>query len=419
MVVTGLLAFGEPVAHDDLRALVEDRLLRFRRFRQRVRRGGPRDIGRWEDDPGFRVDTHLLEESLPAPADRDALRARVSAIMSEPVPMQGAPWRIHHITGFDGGKSVLVCRLHHCIADGFALMHVMMTLTDDDPVEGGGGETPGAARRGRRIPTRGGGLAARLRDGALQIGGGLRHLLLMPRDPPNVLRGRLSGDKRAAWSRPIALERIKRIGRTHGGTINDVLLAGVAGALRRYTIARGDRPDGKVIRAVVPIALREPEQMESLGNYFGLAFLELPIGTVGPRARLQAIGRRITQLKGSAEPLLTYYILAAAGVATRTIEKLVVRLFGTKTSLIVTNVPGPTAHRWLVGRRIETIMFWVPQSADVSMGISLFSYAGEVRIGVATDAALVPDPGAIIEAFTTELDALEREHDAQAEPPLH
>jgi diacylglycerol O-acyltransferase len=407
MVITGLLAFQGAVQHADLEAVVRARLLRFHRFAQRVVSRGARRLGHWADDPRFRLESHVQQEALPAPADDDVLRARVSAIMSTPLAMDRAPWTIHHLTGFQGEKSVLVCRLHHCIADGFALMHVMMSMTDDDPREGGGQAPPATARRGRKLRGEGSSLSARARDAAERIAEGVRHLLFMPRDPPNLLRGPLSGDKRATWSGPIPLERIKRIGRAHGGTVNDVLLAGIAGALRRHAIARGVPFRGPDVRAVVPVALREPDEMESLGNEFGLVFLELPVGTPEPQARLRLVEERIARLKRSAEPVLAYWILAAAGIATHAIENLVVRLFASKTSLIVTNVPGPTTHRWLAGHRIDTIMFWVPQSASVSAGVSLFSYAGEVRIGVATDAALVPDPAAIVAAFLAELDALE------------
>lgn len=407
MVITGLLAFDGAVAHGDVEAVVRDRLLRLHRFRQRVESRGARRLGEWVDDPDFTIGAHLRCEALPDPPDEASLRARVSAIMSEGLAMDRPPWRIHHITGFQGSRSVLVCRLHHCIADGFALMHVMMSLTDDDPREGRGRGPPSTAQRGRRLPGQGAGMRERLRDTAQRASEGVRHLISMPRDPPSLLRGPLSGHKRAAWSDAIALDRIKRISRAHAGTINDVLLACVTGALRRYAMQRGQAFRGRDIRAVIPVSLRTPGEMDALGNEFGLVFLELPVGVPHTAERLRTIASRIARLKRSAEAVLAYWILAVAGFAPQTIESLVVRLFASKTSLIVTNVPGPTTHRWLAGHRIDTIMFWVPQSASVSAGVSLFSYAGEVRIGVATDAALVPDPAAIIAAFLAELDELE------------
>ncbi len=407
MVITGILTFGERIVHEDLRALVVGRLLRFRRFRQRVMRRGPRDVGYWEDAPDFDVGAHVVEEELPAPADRSTVSRRVSELMSQPLSLDDPPWRIHHLVGFDGDKSLLVCRLHHCIADGFALMHVMMSLTDDDPDEKTEGVPPGgAATRGRRLGDAEG-IPARVVEATSRLFAGLRHLLFMTNEPASPFRAELTGAKRAAWSRPIPLDRIKRIGHAHGGTVNDVLLAAATGALRRHAISRGHPMTNAEIRAIVPVALRERSEMEELGNYFGLVFLELPIGVADPRGRLLAVEERIAKLKHSGEALLAYYILALAGVATRAVEDLVIRIFGAKTSLVVTNVPGPKAHRWLVGHRIETIMFWVPQSAKVGLGVSLFSYAGAVRIGVATDLAITDDPEAIVLAFADELDALE------------
>jgi WS/DGAT/MGAT family acyltransferase len=407
MVITGILTFGEHVPHEALRGLVVERLLRFRRFRQRVVRRGLRDVGYWEDAPDFDVDAHLVEEKLEAPGDRTTVSRRVNEIMSQPLGLDRPPWRLHHLVGFDGDKSLLVCRLHHCIADGFALMHVMMSLTDEDPDEEGRTAEPSrAATRGRRLGDAET-VSARVVEAASRLSTGLRHLLFMSNEPPSPFRAELTGAKRAAWSRPIPLDRIKAIGHAHGGTVNDVLLAAATGALRRHAISRGHLLSDAEIRAIVPVALRDRSEMEELGNYFGLVFLELPIGVHDPRARLLAVEERVAKLKKSGEALLAYYILALAGVATRFVEDLVVRIFGAKTSLVVTNVPGPTVHRRLVGHRLETIMFWVPQSAKVGLGVSLFSYAGAVRIGVAADLGITDDPEAIVAAFADELDALE------------
>ena len=146
--------------------------------------------------------------------------------------------------------------------------------------------------------------------------------------------------------------------------------------------------------------------MDELGNYFGLVFLELPLGVEDPRARFAELKRRMDRLKRSPEAGVLLKIMQLVGAAPRWLEDVVVRVLGAKTTAVLTNVPGPRAPRYLAGRQIRTLMFWVPQTGRVSLGISIFSYAGEVRLGLAADALSLPDPERVLEAFPAELEAL-------------
>lgn len=389
MMITGVLTFDEPLDFDRLRSVIEERIEPLRRFRQRVRE---RRVGRavWEDDPRFDVRRHLERRVLLAPADRAALQREIGRLVSTPLPRDRPLWALHLLESAVDGRTVLVARLHHALADGFALLHVMFSLTDGAPERGAGTSGPPLPR-------------ATARD-ARAVLSDLTRLATLPNQPRSILRGRLGTVKRAAWSHAIPLAEVKAIARARGGTVNDVLMAATAGAFARYLRERGDAPFD--LRAAIPVNLRSEESMRRLGNYFGLVFLDLPLAIEDPSLRFEELRRRMDRLKRSPEPIVLLALMRIAGRGPRWLEEIVVRVLGQKTTAVLTNVPGPREPRYLAGRRIHTVMFWVPQSGNVGIGVSIFSYAGEVRLGLAADARLVPDPERVLEAFEDELRAL-------------
>jgi WS/DGAT/MGAT family acyltransferase len=428
MMVTGVLIFDQLLNFDRLRATLEQRLLSFDRFRQRVVTAG--GVAHWEADPHFTLSAHLHRIALPAPGDQATLQELVSDLMSSPLDFSKSPWQFHLIEGYGQG-SVLVTRLHHCIADGIALVRVLLSFTDQTPDQPIGAEPP-TVRNGREPST--GPIAtvnatvraaeklldqgidtllepARLAetaklgaDGALA----LSRLLLMSPDPRTVFKGELGVAKRAAWSDLVPLEAVKAIGQAAGATVNDVLLAAVAGALRRYLQGRGELAEGLELRAAVPVNLRSPNEPPTLGNRFGLVFLTLPVGADDPLDRLYDLKERMEAIKGSPEALVTFGILNAMGMAPDQLQEIAVGLFGSKATAVMTNVPGPRQTIYLAGAPIREFMFWVPQSGRLGLGVSILSYAGQVRLGVATDAGLVPDPEAIVKGFQEEIELLMR-----------
>jgi WS/DGAT/MGAT family acyltransferase len=212
--------------------------------------------------------------------------------------------------------------------------------------------------------------------------------------------------KRAAWSQPLALTDIKAVGKGLEGTVNDVLLTAMAGGLRRYLQGRGEPVDGLNFRAVVPVDLRRPGSHANLGNKFGLVFLSLPLGIADPGARLRELKRRMDGIKGSLEAPVAFGIIGAIGMSPQPVQDLVVDIFGTKGTAVMTNVMGPKEPIYLAGAPLESLMFWVPQSGHLGMGVSILSYAGRVWLGVITDEGLVPDPDTIVSEFHVEFDEL-------------
>ncbi|WP_164007927.1 WS/DGAT/MGAT family O-acyltransferase [Pyxidicoccus trucidator] len=430
MMITAVLWFEGRLDFEQLQAVVRERLVeRYPRFRQRVVPGRV-GVPHWEDVPDLDLDAHLSRLTVPPPGDRAALETLVGEWMSTPLERSRPLWQFHVLEGAEGGD-VLLCRLHHCLADGIALARVLLTLTDAQgaekgvapglrevraPSEGGLSRWMRGARAvagtARTVLKKGAELAAEpilagdlVRQGAKGLAA-MGKLLVIPQDPNTPLRGPLGQEKRAAWSAPVPLAQVKAVGQALGGTVNDVLLAAVTGALRRYLESRDVVPED--VHALVPVNLRpldEPVPRE-LGNRFGVVFLRLPVHISNPRRRLLELARRMDMVKRSPEAVLTFGALEVLGYAPAPLERTMVDAFGSKATLVATNVPGPREAVSVAGTKLGGLTFWVPQAGHLGLGVSLFSYAGQVTVGVAADAGRVPDPHALIRAFHDEMEAL-------------
>jgi len=434
MLIAGVMSFYEKLEFSELKEVIEDRLLPFERFRQKVVTSAVPGVGpRWVDDPHFNLRAHLQRVALPEPGGQKELQEMVSTIMSTPLDFSKPLWQFQYIENYRGG-SALVARIHHCIADGIALVRVLLSLTDDSP-----NGSPKTRRTRRRRKPLGGGfwLPEVVNDAVYSVGritakmvdktletltdparaaqmvtegakgtGVLARLATMPADPDTIFKGELTTAKRCAWSEVMSLDEVKGYSKAQGATINDVLLAGVTGAIRRYMIGRKAEVDDLNIRAVVPVNLRPESDIIKLGNKFGLVFLALPVGIADRSERLVELKRRMDKIKKSSEPMVIYAILNAVGLTGPKVESVALQLFGSKATAVMTNLPGPREEIFLAGKAMRSMMFWVPQSARLGLGVSILSYAGQVRLGVATDSGLVPDPEAIIEAFQEEMKSM-------------
>jgi WS/DGAT/MGAT family acyltransferase len=335
-----------------------------------------------------------------------------------------------------GTGAAVINRMHHCIADGIALARVMQSLTDaapeagvaplvPEPQRGSARPLPRLAGGTRRVltsagllgtaaarqaadivltPARGARLAGTIaRDGATAA-----RLLLTPADAATVLKGDPGISRRVAWMSGIPLARIKRIARDYDATVNDVLLAALSGALRHYLQQRG----GPVheIQAMVPYNLRPLEEPvpRTLGNRFGLVFLPLPVGVSGSFRRLDEVHRRMAEVKHSRDGAVSYALLSASGLAPAPVERMIVDLFTGKGTAVVTNVPGPSEPVYLAGVPVRAVLVWAPTSGHIGMSVSIYSYRGEVTVGLMVDAALVPDPDEVVAQYERELRALGR-----------
>ena len=438
MVINAVMWSDEAIDLAALTKVCSERLVgRYRRFSQRVVESRmPLGTPHWEDDPEFELANHLHHLALPAPGDRAALEELVGDLIAVPLDRSKPLWHLYLIDGYEGGAAILT-RMHHCIADGIALARVLLSLTDGGEPDGPGIATaeatsrslglPGALRTAVRPAAAALATARHTGDAALHealeivrhpseltsfAGDAVAHgeaaerLLVAPPDPHTVLKDPLGVPKRVAWSDPVPLDEIKAIGRAAEATVNDVLVAAVAGALRAY-LRRRESPVDE-IRAFVPFNLRALDEPlpPGLGNDFGLVFLPLPLGVRGAKARLREVKRHMDEIKSSPEGAVSYAILSAVGTTPPRVEKSIVDLFSAKGSLVLTNVPGPRQPVRLAGAPVRGVLVWAPCSGSVAMSVSIFSYAGEVSVGFLVDAGNVPDPDRLAREFVRELDRL-------------
>ena len=421
MMIVGVVVFDSPVDFGRFRRTLEERFLAFPRFRCRARED---TLGAdWVPDENFDLGRHLVRARLPTPAGQAELEAFVSELASTDLDRVRPLWQFHFIERFQGG-SAAVLRIHHCYADGMAMIRVFLSLTDEEPdtvarpvaakkrgskdATGDGTarlEVPGAGllrqafaegsafvERAAALlqdPAQAGGLA---RHG-LGIAGELARVATLADDPPTRFKGPLGSRKIAAWTEPLPLHEVKSLARALRCTVNDLLLSTAAGALGAYLRRHGEDTDGISIRAAVPVNLRDPAAPVSLGNHFGLVFLELPIGIRDPLERLFAVHAAMTPAQG--------LVPARAHAGSHG---------GARPHAGVGRIGGhrPVVDQGLGGRdqRARAAAPRCTSRAGASVGsssgcrspgpsgweFSILSYAGQVQFGLIADAERVPDP---------------------------
>ena len=434
MMICGVLLFRERLSFPRLRRVVEERFLVFDRFRQRaVLVPG---MAFWQADPHFAIAHHLVRAKLPGRAGRAELQSFVSRLASTPLDPARPMWQFHLVDNFEGG-SALVVRIHHCYADGIALVRVMLSMTDASPA--GPPAMPFTARPrlvaepedalGQLLAPISGAMSTAKKIAATLIDKGaamwadpaqavavagqgtaltaeIAKLALMPQDSPTRFKGKPGVGKRVAWTAPLPLDEIKTIGKALGASVNDVLLSCVAGAMRAYLQAKGEPVADVMIRALVPVNLRPMERAYKLGNQFGLVFLDLPVGIANPVERLYAVRANMSALKGSFQPVLALGLLAAMGSGPKALQEVLLQALARNATGVMTNVPGPQMPLYLAGAGIDSLMFWVPQSGDIAMGVSIISYNGTVQFGLITDRRLCPDPDHVSDQFGPQFEQL-------------
>jgi WS/DGAT/MGAT family acyltransferase len=424
MVVNSVLWFDEPVDWDRLRTALQERVIDvYPRFSQlAVEPSLPRSP-HWLDYEDFDLDMHLHHIALPAPGDDGALRELIGDLISSPLDRTKPLWHMYLVEGYGNG-SALVCRMHHAIADGIALARVMMVITDATPEmprhEAVAAEPKPARSRLGTVRSAGSFLVHEGLESVVHprhvahIASSVTHeltgdtkalvkLLTAGTDTESVLRGPLVPQNRVAWSDEIPLATIKEIGKEHSATVNDVLVAAVAGAISSYLERHGT--SGEAIHAMVPFNLRPLDEPvdPNLGNHFALVLLELPTGEADPAARIMATKKEMDAIKSSREPAVAFGILSLIGLTPPQVEQRLVNIFAAETSLVLTNVPGPREPVYVAGAKVAGVLPWAPCSGSIGMTVTIFSYAGGVRVGFMTDARRVPDPATLARAFEAEV----------------
>jgi WS/DGAT/MGAT family acyltransferase len=451
--ITGLLTFDERITYEEFCGRLEERLLRFDRFKQSV--GGAKRqlrIPYWETAEEFDIETHVAHVALPEPQDEERFQRFVSHLMSRPLDERRPLWEAYLVEGAGEGEgNAAVFRINHSIGDGFALLYVLLGLVDDpeaielpmgvvpDPpspdefrdepatarADGAGVErasqTDSSAPAGVETDEESG-PPPKDESGLSLSGGGLLEtlalaakgvktawdLLTMDDEVETSLRGDIGTAKRAGWTDELDLEKIRAIGDAHDATINDVLLAVLAGAFRRLLRDRGEDVEAiDELRVTVPVNLKPMSERDaSLGNYFGLVFVPLPIGTPDLEERVRIIHERMDEQKAGIQAYLMYLTLTLGGYLPDPGFEWLLEQFENQATGVVTNVPGPVNSMGFAGCEVSDLMCWVPQANDQGIGISILSYDGGVRLGIAGDANLLPEPDRLTEPFETEVQRL-------------
>ncbi|GAA4912871.1 WS/DGAT/MGAT family acyltransferase [Actinomycetospora succinea] len=408
MVVHGILFCEGPVDITVLRERVRDRwVAAYPGLRQRptwpVGRLGP---ARWVDAPPD-LDEHVRAVELAAPGDDAALARHVGAVMSQPLPADRPWWSLHLVSGYEGGAALLV-NIHHGLADGVALNHLFHVLSDDPAAEGTPAAYAEAPRRPRRahdwrllhreVRDRVATLRDKVRaagsdEGAAELratGRAVRTSTAMlarpPQDAPSSLLGEPGTAKSARWTSVVPLETVKAAGKPYGASVNDVLCAAIAGALRSFA---GDELPR--LRAVMPINMRPLDRpiSDELGNEVGLVLPPLPTDEADPGRRVERVHAAMETIKRTNQGLATFAGIAGSGHGRPAWTRALVARYATTSSVIISNVPGPVAPLRIAGTRVRDALFWVPCSGHLALGVSILSYAGRVRLGVRADTGIL------------------------------
>ncbi len=419
MVIEGIMTTDEPLDLDRFKAVISERVLdRFPVFTQRpVDSRLPLGLPHWEDDPDFDLDRHLRTGVLPAPGGDASLQDYISDFFDDPLPRDRPLWEMHVLEGYDGG-SAIYSRFHHSLADGIALMQVLLSLTDEGP-DHAASQPPGPTRHEPHalIET----TAHLLRTlanpvhasaGALDVASlavkttGIAAKLLLGRNPASPFVGKLGTGKRAVWGEPAPLDEVKAVAHRTGTTVNDVVVAALAGALATYQLQHGE--ESVDIPTMVPVNLRSLDEPlpDELGNRFALVVLSLPSGLTTPFERLAETSRRMSAIKHSPEAWITFGMIRGIGRTGPNLERLLVDFFANKATGVTTNVPGPQTPRYLGGSRVTAVMGWAPESGHQTLGTCICSYAGRIHVGFKVDTATISHPDELVTAFDAELAAL-------------
>lgn len=441
MVITGIMTFETPLDFSRLQETFINRLLCFERFKKRVVHplsGVGNAI--WELDPTFDIRSHVQRLALPAPGGKEQLQELISDLTSTPLDPTKPLWQVHYIENYNGRGSVIFTRIHHCIGDGIALIRVLLSMADLEPDAAWTATVRHEKvkegkmfdffpplehvikrlnRAKKRTKMLGGFLSKEIESTiahpshiidraklvskhAFDAASVVSKILLMPADKKTVFKGKLGVRKNVAFSDPIPVSDIKMIGKYFNATINDILVSMVTGALRRYLQQRNNLVGDLDIRVAMPINVRPLDAEIQLGNQFSLILVALPVHIDDPVLRIREVHRRLTELKGAPDAAVAYVMLNALGVTSSKLAHTAASMFANKTTGVMSNVPGPQIPLYFAGTKIHEIMFWVPRMGSLGLGISIISYNGKVSLGIATDAGLVSNPGAILENFVNE-----------------
>ncbi len=412
LAIASVAVFDGPApVQDEFAAMLAARLPLVPRYRQKVRTI-PLDLGPpvWVDDPRFDLSHHLRRTALPGPGGDAELAALIGRVMTARMDRSHPLWEYWLVEGLAGGRWALVSKVHHCMVDGVSGTDLYRVVLDATPEPR---PVPPDTWRPHPEPPTAALTASALLALALNpvtqlraVAGALRDPLRLARGARDALRGAvalstaLRPARASSLSGPLSAHRVfafsrgtvadvRAVRHAAGGTFNDVVLAAVSGGFRALLLARGEEPDPRAVRSLVPVNVRAPGQEGIRDNRVSLMLAELPVDVADPLQRLATVRARLDELKGDRE--------AEAGVALTSIAALepfplvagpvrwVATLPQRSVVTVTTNVPGPRTPLYALGRPLVEIIPYVPIASTARVGVSILSYLDRITFGVTGD----------------------------------
>ena len=419
MHVAGVMLFeGPPPPYDELLDVFEQRLPLVPRYRQRLAfvplgQGRPK----WVDDPHLNLRYHVRSTALPSPGSERQLQDLAGRVFSQQLDRDKPLWEVWLVEGLEGGRFAMLSKTHHALVDGISGVDIMSVLFDTS-AEPAAPTGPGDRWLPRPLPSRAQLLGEALVERATIPTEVVRSVRAVFRGPRRILEAAreaavgvgamawaglnpapsspynkpIGPHRRFTWVR-VSLRDIKAIKDSLGGTVNDVVLATVAGGLGRHLRRRGYNTDGLELKAMVPVSVRQDIERGALGNKVAAMMAPLPVWCQEPVARLDIVREELKDLKSGGQAVGAQVLTELSGFAPSTIMGQASRLMSRQRffNLVVTNVPGPQYPLYLLGRRMLDPFPMVPLAKNQAIGIALLSYDGAINFGVVGDFDLMWD----------------------------
>src|SRR4051794_4371265 len=428
-----LLFDGEPPEQSEVADALDRRLPLVPRYRQKLA-FVPLAQGRpvWVDDPHFNLDYHVRKTALPAPGSEEQLRNLAGRVFSQRLDRDKPLWELWVVEGLEGDRFAVLSKTHHALVDGVSGVDIMSVLFDTQP-EPEAPPDPGRRWLPAPPPSRahllGRALAERMSE-PTEIVRGMRAALRAPRRvalsayeslvgvgamawaglrsaPPTIYNQPIGPHRRFNWVR-VSLADVKAIKNELGGTVNDVMLTVVAGALGRHLRRRGVDTDGLVLKTMVPVSVRADLERGALGNRVTAMMAPLPVGEADPVDTLRAISESMSGLKESGQAVGAQRLTELSGFAPPTVMAQASRVMSRQRffNLVVTNVPGPQFPLYLMGREMIDMFPMVPLAPRQALGVAIMSYNGMVNFGLLGDYDVMYDLDEVTEDLSESLEDL-------------
>jgi diacylglycerol O-acyltransferase len=442
MHVCGVMTFapadGPEFDMDAFAALIGRRLALVPRYRQKVREvPGHLGLPVWVDDPDFDLDYHVRRSALPRPGTDEQLRALVGRLIARRLDRARPLWEIYLVEGLSDGRFAVVTKTHHAMVDGLASMDVGALLLDSapEPRETAADEwrpapEPSALalaadavleawRRPRTVLDVAARAGADVREVTVGIERAMATLVSAGAGRPVHPLNTVIGEQRRFATARTTLADHRAVRAARGGTVNDVVLAVVTGALRHWMMTRGEPlTAGATVRALVPVSVRaRNDAAPASGNSISAYFVELPVGEDDPLRRLAQVSAAMAAHKAGGQAVGATTLIRLAGLAPPTLHSLGVRLASEFSSqvynVLVTNVPGPPRPLYAMGARMLDMYPVVPLAGGQAVSVGITSYDGGMHYGLNADRDAMPDVDVLAGALT---DALDELRDAVSSP---